>query len=243
MDRALFISDIHLSRDEAGISGLFFDFLEKRAQRSRSLYILGDLFDAWAGDDDLSDPFNASVIAVLRKFSDSGAMLFIMHGNRDFLMGQRFFDAAGATFIRDPHVIEVCGKRTLLTHGDALCIADVEYQDFRKTVRESSWQNEFLSQPLSRRKEIISGLRMRSEQMKQVKEDALMDVDSDAADALLKEYGCSRMIHGHTHRPGRHEYLGAERWVTGDWHSGRAVCLVCEEGEIGFLDAANRGAF
>jgi UDP-2,3-diacylglucosamine hydrolase len=238
VDRALFISDIHLSRDEAGISALFFDFLEKRASDSHSLYILGDLFDAWAGDDDLSDPFNQQVISALRRLSESGTTLSIMHGNRDFLMGQRFFEAAGATFIPDPHVVEICGKRTLLTHGDALCIADTEYQSFRKMVRQPSWQSEFLSQPLSRRKEIISGLRAQSERMKREKEGEIMDVDSDAAEMLLKEYGCSRMIHGHTHKPGRHEIRCAERWVTGDWHPDGAIFLTCEAGEIGFLDAA-----
>lgn len=238
MDCALFISDIHLSRDEEGIARLFFDFLERRAKSAHSLYILGDLFDAWAGDDDLSDPFNEQVIAALRKLSDSGTALSIMHGNRDFLMGQRFFEAAGAMPITDPHVIEICGKRTLLTHGDALCIADTEYQSFRKMVRQPSWQSEFLAMPLSRRKEIIAGLRVQSEQMKREKDGGIMDVDSDAAELLLKECGCSRMIHGHTHKPGRHEISGAERWVTGDWHADGAIFLRCEAGEIGFLDAA-----
>ncbi len=238
MDSALFISDIHLSKDEGETAGLFFDFLEMRAPSAHSLYILGDLFDAWAGDDDLSDPFNEQVIAALRRLSDSGVALSIMHGNRDFLMGQRFFEAAGAIFIPDPHVIEICGKKTLLTHGDALCIADTEYQSFRKMVRQPSWQSEFLAMPLSRRKEIISGLRAQSEQMKREKEGEIMDVDSAAAESLLKECGCSRMIHGHTHKPGRHELSGAERWVTGDWHPGRAIFLICEAGEISFLDAS-----
>ncbi|MHB1301693.1 MAG: UDP-2,3-diacylglucosamine diphosphatase [Burkholderiales bacterium] len=241
MGRALFISDIHLSANEAGISRLFFRFLENQAAGASSLYILGDLFDAWAGDDDLDDPFNSEVVCSLKKLADSGVALYIMHGNRDFLMGRRFFEASGATHLPDPCLISACGGKILLTHGDALCTSDTEYQAFRRTVRAEAWQSAFLAQPLAARKEVIAQLRRQSEQMKQEKAVAIMDVDPAAVNILLTENSSTRMIHGHTHKPGRHEFVvdanSCERWVLGDWHENGALCIACEKDEIGFVDA------
>lgn len=241
MGRVLFISDIHLSGNETGVSRLFFRFLESQAVGASSLYILGDLFDAWAGDDDLDDPFNSQVISSLRKLADSGVALYIMHGNRDFLMGRRFFEASGATHLSDPCLVSACGEKILLTHGDALCTSDTEYQAFRRTVRAEAWQSAFLAQPLAARKEAIAQLRRQSEQMKQEKAVAIMDVDHAAAGSLLTENSCTRMIHGHTHKPGRHAFdldgNACERWVLGDWHDKGALCIACEEDEIRFLDA------
>ncbi len=241
MGSALFISDIHLSGDEAGISGLFFRFLEDRAASASSLYILGDLFDAWAGDDDLDDPFNSKVVSSLKKLADSGVALYIMHGNRDFLMGRRFFEASGAAHLPDPCLVAACGGKILLTHGDALCTGDTEYQAFRRTVRAEAWQSAFLARPLAARKEAIAQLRRQSEQMKQEKAVAIMDVDPATVNILLTENNSTRMIHGHTHKPGRHvfgiEANSCERWVLGDWHENGALCIVCEKDEIRFLDA------
>lgn len=167
-----------------------------------------------------------------------------MHGNRDFLMGRGFFEAAGAVHLPDPCVIDLDGGKTLLTHGDMLCTADAEYQAFRRQVRAESWQSDFLMQPLPVRKAVISGLRKQSEEKKQEKSLAIMDVDPHAVDALFRQYDCSRMIHGHTHRPGSHfitvDSRPCQRWVLGDWHEGGAACIYCEEGVLGFLDAVNR---
>ena len=241
MGRALFISDVHLSGNEAGVSRLFFRFLETQAAGASSLYILGDLFDAWAGDDDLDDPFNSEVVCSLKKLADSGVALYIMHGNRDFLMGRRFFETSGATHLPDPCLISACGGKILLTHGDALCTSDTEYQAFRRTVRAEAWQSAFLAQPLAARKEAIAQLRRQSEQMKQEKTGAVMDVDHAAASRLLTENSCTRMIHGHTHKPEKHvfgiEANSCERWVLGDWHENGALCIACEKNEIGFVDA------
>lgn len=244
MDRALFISDIHLSEHETGTAGVFFDFLENRAPGASSLYILGDLFDAWAGDDDLPDPFNQKVVSGLRRLADSGVSLFIMHGNRDFMMGARFFEAAGACHLPDPWLGDIFGEPTLLTHGDALCTSDTEYQSFRRRVRTAAWQTDFLAQPLPLRKAAIRELRKQSEAKKQDKAVAIMDVAPAAVEALFRQYDYPRLIHGHTHRPGRHvlavDARSCERWVLGDWHEDGAACIYCDQDEIGFLDASQR---
>lgn len=242
MDRVFFISDIHLSESEPGISALFFDFLGTLESRATALYILGDLFDAWVGDDDLDDPFNRKVVSRLKHLADAGTSLNIMHGNRDFLMGRRFFEAAGAIHLSDPCIVDLCGDKVLLSHGDALCVADREYQAFREQVRDASWQADFLSQPLFMRKETVSRLRRESEERKREKPCEIMDVDPREVDVLLKKYACTRMIHGHTHRPGRHvlhlDSLPCQRWVLGDWHDDGAACICCEDGNLFFLDAS-----
>ncbi|HQT27212.1 MAG TPA: UDP-2,3-diacylglucosamine diphosphatase [Burkholderiales bacterium] len=244
MIRALFLSDIHLSESEPGTARLFFDFLERQASGIHSLYILGDLFDAWAGDDDLVDPFNREVVSSLERVSRSGVHLYIMYGNRDFLMGREFFEEAGAIHLPDPSLIELDGSKILLTHGDMLCTADNEYQAFRKTVRNESWQSDFLKQPLGVRKEIISGLRKASEEKKQEKPSDIMDADQHQVESMLIEQDCCLMIHGHTHKPGRHAFgigeRSCERWVLGDWHERDAVCITFDKGALGFIDAGNR---
>ncbi|MBY0578602.1 MAG: UDP-2,3-diacylglucosamine diphosphatase [Burkholderiales bacterium] len=241
LDRALFISDLHLCENEAVTARLFFDFLETHAASASSLYILGDLFDAWAGDDDLADPFNLKVVTSLRQLSDSGVALSIMHGNRDFLMGPQFFEAAGACHIPDPWLCDIFGEPTLLVHGDTLCTADVKYQSFRQRVRNEAWQADFLAQPLDTRKAAIRELRRQSEVEKPEKAAEIMDVDPAAVDALLRENACARLIHGHIHRPGRHIHVvdsrPCERWVLGDWHEDGAACIHCRRDGIGFLDA------
>lgn len=241
MDRALFISDIHLSEHEAGVAALFFDFIETRAAAASSLYILGDLFDAWAGDDDIADPFNRKVVASLRTLSDSGVALFIMYGNRDFLMGPRFFEAAGADHLPDPWLGDICGAPTLLIHGDTLCTADIKYQAFRARVRDQAWQSAFLAQPLKQRKAAIEDLRRQSEAEKPEKEAGIIQADPAAIETVFREYDYPRLIHGHTHLPGRHAHVVdsrlCERWVLGDWHADGAVCIHCTERDTGFLDA------
>ncbi len=230
MTTTLFISDLHLCASRTQINRLFFDFLESTARESEQLYILGDFFEYWAGDDDIDDPFNGSVVDAIAKLSSSGVAVYLMHGNRDFLIGEKFCRASGATLLPDPSLIDLNGSRTLLMHGDTLCTDDVEYQNFRKQVRDPRWQQEFLSQPLTQRKAIIEDLRHRSENEKQMKSMNIMDVTRSSVEAALREHAYPRLIHGHTHRPALHHHTvdgkTCERWVLTDWyeHGGYLHC-------------------
>jgi UDP-2,3-diacylglucosamine hydrolase len=236
----LFISDLHLSPHEPGTVALFLNFLAGPALQAASLTILGDLFDYWAGDDDLADPFNTRIVTALRRLSDSGIRLEFMSGNRDFLIGEAFATATGLTLLDDPVVRYIGGIKTLLTHGDVLCTDDPDYQRFRTQVRDPAWQTAFLARPLAERKREIEALRLRSEAEKKTKSMAIMDVNADAVAAVLAEQGAQAMIHGHTHRQGRHEHRVADkacqRWVLGDWHAGRGNALLCEPANWRWLD-------
>jgi len=215
---------------------LFRDFLAGPARNAARLTILGDLFDYWAGDDDLADPFNARIVAALRTLSDSGVKLEFMAGNRDFLIGAAFAKAAGLSLLPDPLVRDIDGVRTLLTHGDALCTDDADYQRFRAQVRDPAWRTAFLARPLAERKREIEALRARSEAEKKIKPLAIMDVNAAAVSAALAEHGAQAMIHGHTHRQGRHDHAGHPRWVLGDWHAGCGNALVCDPAGWHWLD-------
>ena len=227
----LFISDLHLSPQRPHITEQFFGFLRGSARNARALYILGDLFDAWAGDDDLDDPLNRQATAALRDLSGSGVALSLMHGNRDFLFGEKFAEVCGAKLLPDPTMIDVCGTRTLLLHGDTLCTDDVAYQNFRKKIRHPFVRAVFRTQPLALRKHIIKKLRATSETAKSGKQEMIMDVAPAAVEALLRSHNYPRLIHGHTHRPARHvhEVDGhlCERWVLGDWYD-RGSYLCCD---------------
>jgi UDP-2,3-diacylglucosamine hydrolase len=232
MAYTLFISDLHLSTAQPHSAGLFRRFAADVAPGAEALYILGDLFEYWAGDDDVGDPFHLEICAVLRKLSTQGTRLFIMHGNRDFLMDEELGSACNATLLDDPTLLDLYGTPTLLTHGDTLCTDDAEYQQFRKLVRNPEWQRQFLSQPLAQRKAQIEQLRAQSKNVKQVKTMDIMDVNGDAVDELLRQYHYPRLIHGHTHRPARHLHHPdghpCERWVLGDWDSDSACILRCD---------------
>ena len=203
---------------------LFFDFLATVAREADALYILGDFFEYWAGDDDIDDPFNRSIVDSVSTLAATGVKVFLMHGNRDFLIGEKFSAASGVTLLRDPTLIDLNGTRTLLLHGDTLCTDDIEYQQFRRQVRDTKWQQNFLSQPLAQRKAIIEDLRRRSENEKQTKSMEIMDVTPSSVDALLREHNYPRLIHGHTHRPALHHHTldgkNCERWVLTDWYEG-----------------------
>jgi len=175
MPHSLFISDTHLCPARPAINSTFFNFLRHAAARAQALYILGDLFEYWAGDDD-DDPFNRSVLAALRELTDRSVSLYLMHGNRDFLIGDRFASACRAKLLPDPTLISLYGAPTLLMHGDMLCSDDFDYQAFRTKVRNPAYQRQFLAQPLSSRKQIIAGLRAENAEEKQFKSDAIMDV-------------------------------------------------------------------
>jgi UDP-2,3-diacylglucosamine hydrolase len=235
----LFVSDLHLSPATPEIAARFLAFLAGPARAAAGLTILGDLFDYWAGDDDLDDPFNARIVAALRTLADHGVAIAFMAGNRDFLVGDRFATAAGLKLLTDPCLRDIGGIATLLTHGDALCADDADYQAFRKQVRAPAWRSAFLARPLAERKREIEALRARSEAEKRIKPMAIMDVNPDAVTALLREQGARRLIHGHTHRQGRHTHhingRDCERWVLGDWRPAHGNALACDGAGCRFI--------
>ena len=200
----LFISDLHLCSGRPQINRCFFGFLEREAKSARALYILGDLFEYWAGDDDLDDPFNAAVAAALARLAGSGVPIYLMHGNRDFVIGEAFARTGGVSLLPDPVLLNLYGQPVLLTHGDTLCTLDREYQAFRREARSETWIRNLLDKPLAERKAAIEALRRQSEQEKRSKPAAIMDVAPAEVEAALRRHGYPRMIHGHTHRPARH---------------------------------------
>jgi UDP-2,3-diacylglucosamine hydrolase len=221
MPHTLFISDLHLSADHPHSMAAFQRFMATLAPKSEALYILGDLFEYWAGDDDMHDPFHARVIDALHDLALRGIKIYLMHGNRDLLMRDAFAQACHARLLSDPTLLDMYGMSTLISHGDKLCTDDVEYQRFRAQVHSPDFQRNFLAQPLAERKAYIELLRKQSTAAKQSKDAAIMDVNDAAVAALLREYHYPRLIHGHTHRPKRHEHSvdgnKCERWVLSDW--------------------------
>jgi UDP-2,3-diacylglucosamine hydrolase len=219
---SLLISDLHLTEGRPEANERFFSFIEEIASRAASLYVLGDLFEYWIGDDDLGDPFHAVVAGFLRRLSDAGIGVHLMHGNRDFLIARAFAAAAGARLVADPSVVELGGVRTLLMHGDTLCTDDADYQDWRRVSRSPAWQHEFLSRPLEERRRIILELREKSRAAIRRKPSEVMDVNPAAVRKAFQEHEVSRLVHGHTHRPG-HQVVDVdgrrcERWVLPDWY-------------------------
>lgn len=225
----LFISDLHLCTSRPAITDLFIEFLQTTAAKAEALYILGDLFEYWAGDDDLNDPHHSDIIAALKTLASSKTRIFFMHGNRDFLLGTSFAETAGITLLTDPTLLNLYSKRVLLSHGDALCTDDRAYQEFRSQVRSPAWQQAFLNQSLVERKAQIEVLRARSEQEKSHKTMRIMDVNAEAVRNLMRAYNYPELlIHGHTHRPALHNLeFDAHRsqcWVLGDWYE-QGSCL------------------
>jgi UDP-2,3-diacylglucosamine hydrolase len=231
----LFISDLHLTPATPVIAGNFFRFVDLVGSDARALYILGDLFDYWIGDDDLDNPFHRSVASRLQELSRAGTKLFLLHGNRDFLIGDEFARASGCAILPDPVVMDLHGTPTLLTHGDALCTDDLEYQRFRELVRSPGWQKAFLAKPIRERRAIAHDLRQQSEASKHSKSMEIMDVNAIAVAEQFRTHHVSRMIHGHTHRPARHELVvdgkSCERWVLSDWRD-TAPYLVLQDEDL-----------
>jgi UDP-2,3-diacylglucosamine hydrolase len=213
----LLISDLHLQPERAALTEAFLRFLDERALKAQQLYLLGDLFEYWAGDDDLCAPFHQQIVAALRRVSDAGVQVFWIAGNRDFLVGSGFADACGLTLLPETWVIEAGGQRIALLHGDAQCTADVKYMEFRAQVRQPAWQQQFLSMPLAQRKQIIAGLREQSKEGHAGKSYEIMDVTPAAIADVFAQTGTSVMIHGHTHRPALHVVDGKRRYVLPDW--------------------------
>jgi UDP-2,3-diacylglucosamine hydrolase len=217
----LFISDLHLHESRPEISQLFFEFIAGPAQGAQQLTILGDLFEYWAGDDDITTPLHARVSTALKSLSRQGIELRFLAGNRDFLIGDGFSAATGAALLPETLTSSVAGTPTLLLHGDTLCTDDIEYQRYRLQVRNAAFITEFLQRPLAERKAYIENLRERSKSEKGRKSMDIMDVNDGAVREAFRSAGVTRMIHGHTHRLATHHYdidgKACERWVLGDW--------------------------
>ena len=228
--RTLFISDLHLKSEHPVLGDILLRFLSGPARAARALYVLGDLFEAWPGDDDAGDPFNAPVIAALRALSDAGIPVAFQHGNRDFLLGAEFARATGGMLLPEEIVVDLHGASTLLMHGDQLCTDDVAYQQFRAQTRNPQWQQMLLSQPLAARKALARQMREASDTAKAGKTMEIMDVNADAVADAFRRHSVSRMIHGHTHRPGGHVHIvdGREckRIVLPDWRDAGAYVEV-----------------
>lgn len=227
---ARFVSDLHLKAERPDLVRRFAAFLaDTAAANVNSLYILGDLFEYWIGDDDLADPFNADVCNLLRSAADMGVHLYFIAGNRDFLIGPRFAAASRMVLLDDEVKLGANGLPTLLLHGDTVCTDDLPYQEFRRLVRGDEWQRRFLARPLAERREEVASLRRRSAEAMQAKTAEIMDANAEAIRASMVRRDCTRLIHGHTHRPG-HDYIDlpagrGERFVLSDWDTGRGDAL------------------
>jgi len=236
----LFISDLHLAPQAPAITRIFLDFLAGRARSAEQLFILGDLFEAWPGDDCLApgndgdESFAADIVAALHALTRSGVGLSLLHGNRDFLLGEAFMARSGARLLADPHVLSLPGWQFVLAHGDALCTDDHDYQAFRALARQADWRAAFLAKSLPEREQIVLALRQQSAAAKRDKADFLMDVNLAATDDFLRAHGYATLIHGHTHRPARHDHIvdgiHVERWVMSDWTDQAGECL-CWDGD------------
>lgn len=227
-----FISDLHLNPTQPETAKAFVAYLQGPAKQAQTLWILGDLFEYWTGDEDIAHPFHTEMVAAIAALSATGTQVRVVVGNRDFLMGQAFAKAAGAELVAEPISIDLYGKRAVLLHGDILCTDDVAYQQFRAMVRNPAWQTQFLAQPVAVRHKLAAELRAKSEMGKQEKSSEIMDVNAAAVEAYFKTHNASLMIHGHTHRPATHQVnvdgQSCERWVLSDWH-GKATWLEASE--------------
>lgn len=214
--RSLFISDLHLEAGSPAVEA-FFRFLKEQTPQAEALYILGDLFESWVGDDDV-EPLTEQVAAALQQVKAQGTRLYFMAGNRDFLLGQAYAEQAGFEILPDPTRIELYGVPTLLLHGDSLCTQDVKYQAFRVQARNPAFQQQFLSQPLAQRKAYAAQVRAASREHTGSSDMAIMDVTPELLSPLMQQYQVQRLIHGHTHRPATHRLPEGERIVLSDWH-------------------------
>ena len=223
--RLLFISDLHLEDSRPDITATLLQFLNQQTGRCHGLYILGDLFEVWIGDD-AWEPLAQRVAAALKAFSEAGAKVWLMHGNRDFLLGEKFAAACGAHLLPDPSIIDTPLGQLLLSHGDMLCTDDVDYQKFRRQVRDPAWQRAFLARSLSERRAFADQARQQSKQATAGKDAGIMDVNAGAVQRFLLDHQQRQLLHGHTHRPDFHrlslpeEVRGetdAWRLVLGDW--------------------------
>lgn len=237
-ERLFFVSDLHLCETRRETTAAFFRFLAVEARAATRLFILGDLFEYWIGDDDdraLAD----AVAGRLRACSAAGTDCLFMHGNRDFLLGEAYAGAAALRLLADPTLVDLGTERLLLMHGDTLCTDDLGYQAFRRQVRDPAWQADFLARSPAERRAIAEGARRQSEEAKQGKQDEIMDANEDAIAEALRAFDYPVLIHGHTHRVRHHRRLvdgrPCSRWVLPDWHD-RAHYLEWRAGEARFIE-------
>lgn len=222
----LFISDLHLEADRPDIGKQFLQFLETDARDAEELYILGDLFEAWVGDDDPNAHY-FKIKRALRKLTDGGVPTYFMHGNRDFMVGNGFAHETGVKILEDPYKVTMYGTRTLLSHGDALCLDDVQYQRVRKMVRDPAWQATMRAKPLKERLRIAQEARRQSLEQTINMSLEIMDVNQGEVQRVIQKYNVDVLLHGHTHRPAVHDVdIGnrkAKRIVLGDWYTQGSV--------------------
>jgi len=228
-----FISDLHLTQDRPENTQRFLAYLESLAPKVSDLYILGDLFDVWVGDDD-STPPNESIKEALAKLTQQGVLVHFLAGNRDFLIGEAFFNTTQVSCLEDETVIDLFGVKTLLMHGDLLCTDDVQYQQIRQVTRSPAWREETLSKPLEERLALGQHYRQESHLNKKGKSTSIMDVNETAVVKLLEKHDVQRLIHGHTHRPNIHTHTAnsqtAKRFVLADWDTQGSVLDWSEDG-------------
>ena len=211
-----FISDIHLSENNPHLTNAFKTFLNESKESCTHLFILGDLFEIWIGDDDDSS-FNQEIKKILTDFTSNGPKTFFMHGNRDFLVGEAFAKETGITILPDPYTLEINNQKVILSHGDFLCTDDINYIDFRNQVRDKDWQNNFLKRTINERKQIAATLRKDSKEATSKKSNEITDVNNQSVEDFINEHQPDLFIHGHTHRPNIHDVGSSNRIVLGDW--------------------------
>ena len=228
----LFISDLHLEAERPDITRAFLHFLSTRARKAQALYILGDFFEAWIGDDGM-DEFQHSIARALRELSDRGTRVYLMHGNRDFLIGQAFCREAGCTLLRDPSLIDLDGEKILLMHGDSLCTLDAAYMKLRRWLRNPLSLFILRNLPLATRHKLARKLRKESRAQTRMKASEIVDVTPAEVEKIMRDKGVRILIHGHTHRPAVHELeidgRPARRIVLGDFWDSQGWALEADE--------------
>jgi len=225
----LFASDLHLSPRSPGATALFLQFLAGPARNAEAVYLLGDLFEAWIGDDDIDDPYHAEIVAALHATSSAGVSIGIQHGNRDFLLGEAFALASGTRLLPDPYILSTPEWQFVLSHGDALCLDDAAYMAFRAQARNPAWQAALLARPRAERRLLAAQMREQSIANQQAKDQPYSDLEPTATDDFLREHGYATFIHGHTHQPATHDHIvdgiHVERWILSDWNETRGEYL------------------
>lgn len=226
----LLISDLHLEVERPDITQAFLSFLNDTASKAKALYILGDFFNVWIGDDNVSE-LNQLIAASLKQLADTGTRIYLMHGNRDFLLREKFVNQCGATLITEPYHLECYGKQYLLMHGDSLCTLDIDYQRFRTMTRNEEWQQHFLAKTLEERQAFADQARSQSKSMSSNKSEDIMDVTQQEVVNIMQEHEVDSLIHGHTHRPDVHRFplsqgITGTRTVLGDWEKGASYIKI-----------------